>query len=165
MIPARIAVFLQMLLVGCIAAAASPEQEMEAEAKKLLPTLFSKCGEDYYSKRTFPHRGRPAYVIGQFRGLSPKATHQMVHRRDAEKGVEWKGNLQFTASTSRAFVHGMEPQGQARKPPELDTWSKWKPANLTTYFFLMEKRNGQINITRRTPAGITPVPCSEVPPG
>jgi hypothetical protein len=163
--PARITLFLQLLLVACIATAATPEQEMEAEAQKLLLTLFSKCREDYYSKRTFPHRGRPAYVIGQFKGLSTKTIRETVHRRDAEKGVEWKGNLQFTAISSREFTHGMEPQGQARKPSELDTWSKWKPANLTTYFFRMEKRNGQINITRRTPAGITPVPCGEVPPG
>jgi hypothetical protein len=134
-------------------------------AESRVPTLFSKCGEDYYSKRTFPHRGRPAYVIGQFRGLSTRTTRQTVHPRDANKGVEWKGTLQFTATTSREFTHGMEPQGQSRKPPELDTWSRWHPANLTTYFFMFERRNGVINIKRRTPAGITPVPGGEVPPG
>jgi hypothetical protein len=162
--PALMTLFLPLCL-AVAAGAQTPEQEMQAEAQKLIPTLFSKCGEDYYSKRTFPHRGRPAYVIGQFRGLSTRTARQTVHSRDAAKGVEWKGTLQFTATTSREFVHGMEPQGQARTPPELDTWSKWKPANLTTYFFMFEKRNGQIHIKRRTPAGITPVPCSEVPPG
>jgi hypothetical protein len=50
--PARIALFVQ-LCFAVAAAAQSPQQEMEAEAQKLMPKLFSKCGEDYYSKRTF----------------------------------------------------------------------------------------------------------------
>jgi hypothetical protein len=161
--PALMTLFLPLCL-AVAAAAQTPEQEMQAEAQKLLPTLFSKCGEDYYSKRSFPHRGRPAYVIGQFRGLSTRTTRQTVHSRDAAKGVEWKGTIQFTANSSREFTHGMEAKGQ-RNPPEMDTWSKWKLANLVQYFFMLEKRNGQINIKRRTPAGITPVPCGEVPPG
>jgi hypothetical protein len=116
-------VLLQLcLLTYSTAAAQTPEQEMQAEAQKLLPTLFSKCGEDYYSKRTFPHRQGTAYVIGQFRGLSVRATRETVHTRDAAKGVEWKGNIQFTATTSREFTHGMEAKGQ-RNPPEMDTWS------------------------------------------
>jgi hypothetical protein len=45
--PARIALFLQLCLLAGIAAAVTPEQEIQAEAKKLLSTLFSKCGEDY----------------------------------------------------------------------------------------------------------------------
>jgi hypothetical protein len=137
---------------------------MEAEAKKLLPTLFSKCGEDYFSKRTLKHRLGTAYVIGQYKGASARVTPEMVTKRDAAKGVEWKGNVQFTASTSHEFTHGMEAKGQ-RNPPKLDTWSDWKPTNLTTYYFLLGKRNGTISIKRRTPAGITPINCSEVPRG
>jgi hypothetical protein len=72
--PARMAAFLQVLLVAGIAAAASPEQEIETEAQKLLPTLFSKCGEDHFSKRTFKRKTSttcsvenlcsPAYIQG-----------------------------------------------------------------------------------------------------
>jgi hypothetical protein len=43
---------------------------MEAEAKKLLPTLFSKCGEDYFSKRTFKYKSGTAYATGQYKGLT-----------------------------------------------------------------------------------------------
>jgi hypothetical protein len=127
--PARIALFLQLCLVAGIAAA-TPEQEMQAEAQKLLPTLFSKCGEDYYSKRMFKHKQGMAYVIGQYRGLSTRTTRQTVHSRNAAKGVEWKGNIQFTANTSREFTHGMYASKGQRNPPELDIWSKWKLPNL-----------------------------------
>jgi hypothetical protein len=46
---ARITLFLQLCLLASVVAAATPEQEMDAEAKKLFPTLFNKCGEDYFS--------------------------------------------------------------------------------------------------------------------
>src|SRR5918999_4167036 len=42
-----------LLLAGMVAAATPAEQEIEAEAQKLFPKIFSKCGEDYFSKRTF----------------------------------------------------------------------------------------------------------------
>jgi hypothetical protein len=66
---------LSCLLAG-IATAATPEQEMEAEAKKLLPTLFSKCGEDYFSKRTFKYRSGIAWVIGQYKMVTPVIKRQ-----------------------------------------------------------------------------------------
>jgi hypothetical protein len=37
--PAHIALILQLCLVACVAAAATPEQEMEAEAKKWTAPL------------------------------------------------------------------------------------------------------------------------------
>ena len=40
--PARIAFLLQLCLIACVAGVATPEQEMDAEAKKLFPTLFSR---------------------------------------------------------------------------------------------------------------------------
>jgi hypothetical protein len=40
--PARIALFLQLCFLAGIAIGATPEQEMQAEAKKLLDTLFTK---------------------------------------------------------------------------------------------------------------------------
>ena len=108
---------------------------------KLLPTLFSKCGEDYFSRRTFKYKLGTAYVIGQYKGVTARVTPQMVTRRDAANGVEWKGNIQFTALTSREFAHGMQAQGQ-RNPPKLDTRSDWKPPNLVAYFFLIKKKMG-----------------------
>jgi len=63
-------ILVHLCSLACSAAAApSPEQEIEAEAKKLLPTLFTRCGEDYFSKRTFHYRSGSAYVIGQYKEL------------------------------------------------------------------------------------------------
>jgi hypothetical protein len=63
-------VLLLSCLLASIAAAATPEQEMEAEAKKLIPTLFSKCGDDYFSKQTFKHRAGLPYVIRQYKDVT-----------------------------------------------------------------------------------------------
>ena len=67
---ARLALFLQLCLVAAVAAA-TPDQELQAEAQKLLPTLFSKCGDDYFSKKTFKHRPGTSYVISQHKGVTP----------------------------------------------------------------------------------------------
>ena len=62
---------------------------MQAEAQKLLPTLFSKCGEDYFSKRTFQYRTGTAYVIGQYKGVAPVVKSQPLITRNSQNGVEW----------------------------------------------------------------------------
>jgi hypothetical protein len=66
----KVLVLLQFLFLAGVAAAQPPEQKMEAETKKLLPTLFSKCGEDYFSKRTFKYKSGTAYATGQYKGLT-----------------------------------------------------------------------------------------------
>ena len=163
--PARNAAFLPLLLAACIATAATPEQVMEAEAKKLLPILFSKCGEDYFSKRTFKYRSGIAWIIGQYKGITPVVKRQQSLTRKAKsEGVEWQGYIQFEASSAREYPHGMQfaecgPNALNRN----DTWSNWKPPNLAAYTFLIEKRNGVISTKRRTPQELTAISCSEVP--
>jgi len=61
--PALMTLFLQLCL-AVAAAAQTPEQEMQAEAQKLIPTLFSKCGEDYYSTVVFCHFWRRYGTLG-----------------------------------------------------------------------------------------------------
>ena len=39
--------FCLLLLPLAHTANASPEQEMEAKAREIMPIVFSKCGEDY----------------------------------------------------------------------------------------------------------------------
>jgi hypothetical protein len=118
------------------------------------------------SKKTYKYKTGEAWVIGQYRGLAPRIMHQKVTKREAAKGIEWKGNIQFTATSSREFSHGMHFMHGQRVPPTLDTWTTWKPvANLATYHFRIEKRNGKIDITRRAPQGIIAIPCSEIPKG
>jgi hypothetical protein len=157
-------VLLPLCLLACSTAAAqSPEQEMEAEAKKLLPTLFTKSGEDYFSKRTFKYRSGVAYVIGQYKGVTARVQSQLVTRRDSQNGVQWKGNIRFTASTGREFPHGMQFVERGLNPQKLDPWSDWKPPNLAAYLFLVEKRNGVISVKRRTPVEIAGMECATIP--
>jgi hypothetical protein len=107
--PARIALLLQLCLVACVAAAQSPEQEMEAKAREIFPLLFSKCGEDYYSKRTFKYRSGIAWVIGHYKGVTPVVKKQQsLTRKDKADGVEWRGNIRFDASAAREYLHGMQ---------------------------------------------------------
>jgi hypothetical protein len=104
LISLRRLVLLPLCLLACSTAAAqSPEQEMEAEAKKLLPTLFTKCGDDYFSKRTFQYRSGVAWVIGQYKGVAALVKSQTLSKTDQLNGVQWKGNIRFTAAAAREF--------------------------------------------------------------
>jgi hypothetical protein len=163
--PARRAAFLPLLLVAGIATAATPEQEMEAEAKKLLPMLFSQCGEEYFSKRTFKYRSGIAWIIGQYKMVTPVVKRQQSLTRKAKaEGVEWQGAIQFEASSAREYPHGMQfPERGPNALNRNDTWSHWKPPNLAAYTFLIEKKNGVISMKRRTPQELTAISCSEVP--
>ena len=93
--PARIALLLQLCLLAGAAVTQSPEQEIEAEAQKLLPTLFSQYGDDYFSKRMFKHKSGTAYVKGQYKGVTARVTSQMVTKRDAAHGVGMAYTLPF----------------------------------------------------------------------
>jgi hypothetical protein len=53
--PARIAPFLQILLLAGIAAAATPEQEIHEEVQKLFPTIFTKNWLRVLGTAELPH--------------------------------------------------------------------------------------------------------------
>ena len=76
-----------LLLYPLASFAGEAEQEMEAEAQKLLPQYFTKCGEDYFSKYpaftllSFGTKEQPkTYVIEQYKDLTVQAVLQPLHR-------------------------------------------------------------------------------------
>jgi hypothetical protein len=104
--PARIFLLSIALLQLCSpVAAATPEQEIEAEAKKLLSTLFSKCGEDHFSKRTFKRKVSSAWIVGQYKDLAVRSRPIALSKADSLNGIQWKGSIHFTASAGRVFPH------------------------------------------------------------
>jgi hypothetical protein len=163
--PARIALLLQLCLLAGIAAAQSPEQEMAAEAKKLLDTLFTKGGEHHFSKRIliFKYKTRTAYVIGQYKKLVAHAKLYPLSKADPLNGIEWKAVVQFTASVGREFPHGEQFVKRGLNPKKLDVWSEWKEPQLGPYAYPIEKKNGVITIKRRPPMEITGINCNEAP--
>jgi hypothetical protein len=153
----------QLYLLACLAAAAqSPEQEMEAEAYRLLPTFFTKCGDDYFSKQTF--RGNPnTYIIGQYKELTPRVISHPLSKADPLNGIEWKGTIQFTASVMREFAHGKTFSGllSTHKP---DVWGEWKELGImAAYAFPIEKKNGRITADQRGPMERASIDCAAIP--
>jgi hypothetical protein len=61
-----------LLLCPPLAMAATPEQELHAEAQKLFPTIFTKCGDDHFSKHKLDYRYGEAYIIGQYKDLAAR---------------------------------------------------------------------------------------------
>jgi hypothetical protein len=163
--PAHMAVFLQLCLLAGIAAAQTPEQELQAEAQKLFPTVFTKCGEDYFSKRIFKFKSGTAYVISQYKELAAGVKSYPLSKPDALNGIQWKGVIQFTASAARDFPHGEQFLKQGLNPRQLDVWNEWKAPQMGPYTYPLQKKNGVVTITRRPPMEITPIKCSEVPKG
>ena len=155
--------FLQLSLLACaIASAQSPEQEMEVKVKEIFPLVFSKCGEDYFSKRTMQYRsGEGSYVIGQYKVVTPVIKTERLTSYDILNGVEWKGTVHFKAASAREYTHGQ--QFSPGKAVKNDTWSEWKKPNLAAYTFLIEKKGGVVTSKRRTPQHLNVIPCSEIP--
>jgi hypothetical protein len=137
---------------------------MAAEAKKLLDTLFTKCGEDHFSKRTFHYKSGTAYVIGQYKELAGHAKLYPLSKADSLNGIEWKAVVQFTASVGREFPHGEQLVKHGSNFRKLDTWSEWKVPQFT-FAYPIEKKNGVVSIKRRPTVEITGITCGEVPKG
>jgi hypothetical protein len=156
-------ILLQLCPLACmVAAAQSPEQEMEAEARRLLPTFFTKCGDDYFSKQTF--RGNPnTYIIGQYKELTPRVISHPLSKADPLNGIEWKGIIQFTASVMREFAHG-KMFSQVLSTHKPDVWSEWKESGMMAVHALpIEKKNGRITTDQRGPMERASIDCAAIP--
>lgn len=154
---------LQLCLLDCLhAAAQSPDQEIGTEAQRLLPTLFTKCGDDYFSKQTF--RGNPdSYIIAQFKELSPRIISHPLSKADSLNDIEWKATIQFTASVMREFAHGKTFSG-ALSTHKRDVWNEWKDVGLFPIHAVpIEKKNGRITIDKRFPTERTSMDCAAIP--
>jgi hypothetical protein len=162
--PAHIALFLQLLLAAGIATAATPEQEMAAEAQKLLDSLFTQCGDDHFSKRTFKYKSGTAWVIDQYKKLLAHAKLYPLSEADRLNGIEWKATVQFTASAGREYSHGEQLVKRGLNPKKLDTWSEWKKPQFA-FAYPIEKKHGMVSITKRPAMEITGIKCSEIPKG
>jgi hypothetical protein len=163
--PARIALFLQLCLAAA-AAAATPEQELQAEVDKLFPTIFTKCGGDHFSKQTLDITYGDAYFIGQYKDLAALIQISPPSQFDAKNNIQWKGVIRFTASRARSFAHGAALVRRGLVPPDkIDVWGDWRKAILSDYTYHVAKRNGVINVGKPRKPVISAINCSEVPKG
>ena len=164
--PSHVALFLPLCLVAAVAAAQSPEQELQAEAQKLLTSMFTRCGDDYFSKQGFDITYGDAYVIGQYKDLAHHAQISPPSQFDAMNKIQWKGVIRFTASRSRSFPHGPALVRRKRVPAQkIDAWGEWKKASLPDFTFHVAKREGAINVVIPKKARILSIKCSEIPKG
>jgi hypothetical protein len=152
-----------MLLLCTLAAAAMPEQELQAEVQKLFPTIFTKCGDDHFSKRKFDIRYGDAYVIGQYKDLAPRTQIYPPNKFDPRNNVQWRGVIQFTASRGREFPHGQALVRQGLPADKADFWGEWRKPILSLYTFHVVKKDGVINVTKPRRPEISGISCSEVP--
>jgi hypothetical protein len=163
--PIAISLFCSLILLQLsprVCFAAEIDQEIEAEAQKLLPTYFTKCGDDYFSKQTF--EGNPdTYIIGQYKELTTRIISHSLSQADSLNGIEWKGIIQFTATVMREFVHGkmFEDILSRRKP---DVWSEWEQASMLAVNAVpTEKKNGRIIMNQRMSKGRASIDCAAIP--
>jgi hypothetical protein len=163
---ARIAFLLHVCLVACVAMAATPEQEIHEEVQKLFPTIFTKCGDDYYSKQTLDITFGDAYFIGQYKDLAAGIEVRPLSKSDPLNHIQWRGVIRFTASRARSFAHGPALVRRKLVPPDkIDVWGEWKKAALPDYTFHVAKRDGTIRVVKPRRPEISAIPCSEVPKG
>jgi hypothetical protein len=164
--PACIALFLQLCLLPAFATAATPEQEIHEEVQKLFPTMFTKCGDDYFSKQTLDITFGDAYVIGQYKDLAAGIEVRPPSKSDPLNHIQWRGGIRVTASRARSFAHGPALVRRKIVPPDkIDVWGEWKKAALPDYTFHVAKRDGTIRVVKPRRPEISAIPCSDVPKG
>lgn len=150
-----------ILLQLCPSAAAQTfEQEMEAEAKKIFPTIFTKCGDSYFSKRIYRFPSGEAYVIAQHKDITPR-----YNKYSPSKNWEWKGTVRFQPALQREFPHGEALMKRHLRHGKLDAWSEWKKPPMSSYVYEMVKKNGVITVIPPANVHMTSITCAEVPPG
>jgi hypothetical protein len=115
---ARLAFLLHVCLVACVATAATPEQEIHEEVQKLFPTIFTKCGDDYFSKQTLDITFGDAYFIGQYKDLAAGIEVRPPSKSDPLNHIQWRGVIRFTASRARSFAHGQALVRRKLVPPD-----------------------------------------------
>lgn len=164
--PASVTLFLQLCLAAGLAAAATPEQELQAEVDKLLPKIFTKCGSDHFSKQKLDITYGDAYFIGQYKDLAAHIQISPPSKYDALNNIEWMGTIRFSASLGRSFAHGPALVRRKVVPADkVDVWGDWRKARLSDYIFHAVKRNGAINVGIPRRPEISAINCSEVPKG
>jgi hypothetical protein len=137
-----------ILMASVRAGAASLEQEAEAAVQTFLHAAFTRCGTDYFSKRTmfdyFSRRIIPdqprAYMIEQYHEFTTALTPQPLTPADTQNGIEWQGWLRVNASAKRQFTSSASV-GISRPA----TWTAWQAMlpNVSGLSFLVEKRQGK----------------------
>jgi hypothetical protein len=162
---ARIAFLLHVCLVACGATAATPEQEIHEEVQKLFPTIFTKCGDDHFSKQKLDFRYGDAYVIGQYTDLAASIQVRPPSKFDPKNNIQWRGVIRFTASRARSFAHGQALVRLGHPPNKIDVWGDWKNAILSDYTYHVVKKDGTIRVVKPRRPEISAIPCSEVPRG
>jgi hypothetical protein len=154
-----------LLLYPLASFAGEAEQEMEAEAQKLLPQYFTKCGEDYFSKYpaftllSFGTKEQPkTYVIEQYKDLTVQAVLQPLSKADSLNGPEWKALAQFNAPVTREFKE------MAGKPPKF-AWSEWKDAvgGFAVFSVRLEKKQGHITMHKGLSRERSAIECTAIP--
>jgi hypothetical protein len=116
------------------AGAPSLDQEAEVEAHKYLRTIFTQCGDDYFSKQVIPQppnvfarektarKSVPeAYTIEQYHQFTTSITPKPLTTADTLNGIEWHGTIDVSAAAKREFSHGQS--ALLAKP---DVWTDWQ---------------------------------------
>jgi hypothetical protein len=170
-----------MLTAPVHAGAPSLDQEAEVEAHKYLLTIFTQCGEDYFSKQTIPQpppvfaRDKTArtslpesYIIEQYHKFTTTITPKPLTTADTLNGIEWHGTLAVSAAAKREFAHG-----KSILLKKVDAWSDWQamtespgmegwPGVWAGLRFYIAKKQGQWTIAGRSERRQAP-DCTSIP--
>jgi hypothetical protein len=88
------------------------EEEVEAEAKRIVETQFTQCGDSHYAEVTIGV-STPNIVIAQCRSLSFESSSINLSEADKLNGIEWKGTVSSKPVAERFYARSK--------------WSDWEP--------------------------------------
>jgi hypothetical protein len=147
-----------LLLLSAAFAAVIPEPEMEAEAKKIFPTIFTKCGDSYFSKRIFRFPSGETYIIAEHKDIA-----YQYGKYSASKNWEWKGTVRFQPTLQREYAHGEQLLKRHLRHGRLDAWGEWKKPPMSSYVYEIVKKNGVVSVIPPANMHMAPITCGEVP--
>ncbi len=149
--------------------AAQINQQVEIEAKRIFPTLFIKCGDDYFSKRIV-HGDANQYIIDEYKDLEiqieeDRPSKLPFSKADILNGLEWEGRILFIASVTRHFNHRLKYSWEKQ-----NTWTEWQQLSgsgltMAAVAIPVKKKHGQLTINLTIlDKDRTAVDCKDLPP-
>lgn len=151
-----------LLTLTLATAALADDAAILKAAQDLLPTYFTQCGEDYFSKETFPSV-KDTYVIRQYKAVTPTVTAYTLSEADRLNGFTWRGIIHYTATVSREYLHGpMFREGMIQR--DTDVWLPWQPMGMMAAIAVRtEILYGQLVFDTRMNQNKAALPCALAP--
>ena len=121
------------LLFSPLAFAASLEPEAQQFFSQAIESIFSKCGDSFFTKWYPSGFKSPSYIIVQLEALKTSLRPEPLTARDAHDRIDWKGGEVLQSTARRQYPVGSFTENK---------WGEWLKDRRSTPRVVIFKQRG-----------------------